>query len=1103
MPGPVLPPELRSTVSMGVRDLKAHLDEPAGRGELAALNQVRMGLTADPGRGVKPQSMKAATGTLALIGTLPADLVSHADAPLLDPGSLTDRQALTAGAAAAQVLALGAESLLTGVRAEDSTPDSIVHAALGADRLSVAVRRAVVDPKLPLGLPPKVGIDLATLTKLGREGALRDYLDAFRRCGMQARTDRAWLAAAGIWGQVKGLDPATACAGDKLRIEFTGFGATAPDPTQVGDILVAIPIGLGSFTHISLRQTNPGLFQAGGWSDSGSVTVILPQDVTSGPVAFVAIPPPQTGGGTCQAGDMSSAAGAMAEVLGPILGQRLVTVAATVEAQRFGELPGAEAQADGANLLTAGPPLILSFRVVDLGWVHPRGTVTIEWSTANATTIEIVAMDAPGTLNPHELPPIAGPLPASGRLTVAVPCTRRWEGEYVLRATNATTCGQQPVEATVPVTSGWSHYRVGAAKVDITPREPGLGMAGFAYKYQATGTPAVVHSPLYARAFVIAENVASSGSVVGLVVADIWTCTIRLKAEVLRRLRPGSPFTDANLVIAGTHTHSAPGGYSDYALYNLSVGEHGGLRRRSSIGMRRASPRPCRTRTVSSAPGRVLVNSAELEDCGANRSFEAFRRNPEFANGQYEDPSQWTDREMLLLALHQDTDNRGGSRPVGAVNWFALHPTSLGMYNAQISGDSKGRAGEMVEATMAARTQGFVAAFGNGNAGDVSGNVTLDAAGRSKVRIPEGGQAADPVQLQGGVLLLPRVRNRDQSGDLARLEDLARRQADHAQMLLDTATVEVSGPIRARHQWVDMSGVQVPGVGSTAPAAIGVSFGAGSSEDSFAVASIGPVDMNPGIVEGITHGEMVAGGAIAVVTLALPAPGLLATLLLGAPLVPAAVAALVPALGTALVVLNASPAARAFVFGGVGALAFPGQLNEQAPAGWSWELPGPLALPPAYVAGHGDKPIMFPVGLATLVNTATGDRSACPLVPHVLPVQLVSIGSVAIAGVPAEFTATAGRRIKDQVRSGLGAGVTHVAVSNYTNGYSGYVTTAEEYSAQHYEGASTLYGPNTLEAYELAVAGLAAAVAGNAKVEDVSSVPSQAGAFAVPAVYEP
>ena len=88
------------------------------------------------------------------------------------------------------------------------------------------------------------------------------------------------------------------------------------------------------------------------------------------------------------------------------------------------------------------------------------------------------------------------------------------------------------------------------------------------------------------------------------------------------------------------------------------------------------------------------------------------------------------------------------------------------------------------------------------------------------------------------------------------------------------------------------------------------------------------------------------------------------------------------------------------------------------------------------------------------------------------------------------------------MRSVLGSGVTQVAVSNYTNGYSGYVTTAEEYAAQHYEGAATLYGPNTLEAYELVVRVLAAAVAGGVKVETVSAVRSQDGAFEVKEVFE-
>jgi neutral ceramidase len=36
----------------------------------------------------------------------------------------------------------------------------------------------------------------------------------------------------------------------------------------------------------------------------------------------------------------------------------------------------------------------------------------------------------------------------------------------------------------------------------------------------------------------------------------------------------------------------------------------------------------------------------------------------------------------------------------------------------------------------------------------------------------------------------------------------------------------------------------------------------------------------------------------------------------------------------------------------------------------------------------------------------------------------------------------------------------------YANDYSQYVTTKEEYDMQHYEGASNLFGPFTLHAYQ-------------------------------------
>ena len=41
----------------------------------------------------------------------------------------------------------------------------------------------------------------------------------------------------------------------------------------------------------------------------------------------------------------------------------------------------------------------------------------------------------------------------------------------------------------------------------------------------------------------------------------------------------------------------------------------------------------------------------------------------------------------------------------------------------------------------------------------------------------------------------------------------------------------------------------------------------------------------------------------------------------------------------------------------------------------------------------------------------------------------------------------------------------HVILSTYANDYAQYITTKEEYDMQHYEGASTPFGPQTLAAY--------------------------------------
>jgi neutral ceramidase len=117
--------------------------------------------------------------------------------------------------------------------------------------------------------------------------------------------------------------------------------------------------------------------------------------------------------------------------------------------------------------------------------------------------------------------------------------------------------------------------------------------------------------------------------------------------------------------------------------------------------------------------------------------------------------------------------------------------------------------------------------------------------------------------------------------------------------------------------------------------------------------------------------------------------------------------------------------------------------------------------------GHLPKPAVLMPGL---------EQPA--VVPQVLPVQLLRVGTVAIMGTPGELTTMAGRRLRATVLTALSAaGVTDVALGTYANEYSQYVTTLEEYSSQQYEGASTLFGAHQLEAYQLTAAGLATELA--------------------------
>ncbi|XP_043245496.1 neutral ceramidase-like, partial [Amphibalanus amphitrite] len=138
---------------------------------------------------------------------------------------------------------------------------------------------------------------------------------------------------------------------------------------------------------------------------------------------------------------------------------------------------------------------------------------------------------------------------------------------------------------------------------------------------------------------------------------------------------------------------------------------------------------------------------------------------------------------------------------------------------------------------------------------------------------------------------------------------------------------------------------------------------------------------------------------------------------------------------------------------------------------------------PELEACHKPKPILL----------ATGEiEYPYAWQPQIVPVQLLRLGDVIIIGMPGELTTMAGRRIREAVTARYAeAGETvKVVISGLSNTYSDYITTYEEYQKQRYEGASTVYGPHTHQAYLQKFQELATAMIQGTPVVDEAQPPN-------------
>jgi len=151
--------------------------------------------------------------------------------------------------------------------------------------------------------------------------------------------------------------------------------------------------------------------------------------------------------------------------------------------------------------------------------------------------------------------------------------------------------------------------------------------------------------------------------------------------------------------------------------------------------------------------------------------------------------------------------------------------------------------------------------------------------------------------------------------------------------------------------------------------------------------------------------------------------------------------------------------------------------------------PGISAVPP-FRAGYGKR-----IGGRGphAQKWVVGSRWLQPLVlpldgfPRVMPVHVVRVGGVLLAGLPMEITTVSGRRIADaaaEAWAAAGGDPVRVVVSSVADEYAGYCTTSDEYALQYYEGGHTLYGPGTLRFFAGCTAEVAAGVARKEQLDE-------------------
>ncbi len=253
----------------------------------------------------------------------------------------------------------------------------------------------------------------------------------------------------------------------------------------------------------------------------------------------------------------------------------------------------------------------------------------------------------------------------------------------------------------------------GASKVKITPKVYDIGMFGWSMTFNVVKG---VHSDLFSRAFYFEKN----GKKAVYVLVDLGSISLRIFKEVCRRIKENYPqlgLSEQNIMLTATHTHSAPGGYSEYYLYLITIPGFSFEVFETVVSGIVASVVQAAKNKEEAVSYYTRGEFPEDVPVAFNRRVKAYNQNPEVSKVSPKESRRALDRRMYLLRM-----DAVSGKPLGVLAWFGVHATCVHNDKNLISSDNKGLAAEGFEELMKPLNPDFVAGFPQTAPGDVSPN---------------------------------------------------------------------------------------------------------------------------------------------------------------------------------------------------------------------------------------------------------------------------------------------------------------------------------------------------------------------------------------------